>query len=96
MTDTTDLSELIERTETQIHEWSRDEPYEDWWRYQKDYATMAALIQSQAAEIERLREALEHIVSLSPSGNTDAMARAVLTELIYNMTKTARQALAPK
>lgn len=60
-----EVTELLCRMRQQIEEWSDDEHYDDWWRYQRDYADAAQALAERDAELAakneelaRMREAL--------------------------------------
>ena len=56
---TDEAKALVERMGLTLGEWLVDEAPNDWWEYQRDYMKARDLIETQAREIERLREALE-------------------------------------
>ena len=51
--------ELVANMRETISEWMEDEPFDDWFLYQRDFAEAADRIEAQAAEIERLRSLIE-------------------------------------
>lgn len=52
--------ELVANMRETISEWMEDEPFDDWFLYQRDFAKAADRIEAQAAEIEKLRGKLRH------------------------------------
>lgn len=51
--------ELVANMRETISEWMEDEPFDDWFLYQRDFAKAADRIEAQAAEIERLRSLID-------------------------------------
>lgn len=66
------MDDLIKRMGRQLHSWELDEPFDDWWTYQKDFRNARDRIEAQEAEIARLREAL--------GASADAIERGDLYE----------------
>ena len=57
-TDTSRSGDLVAAMKDQLESWEFEDPREIWWKWQHQYAQAADLIETQAREIGRLREAL--------------------------------------
>ena len=53
---TDEAKALVERMGLTLGEWLVDEAPNDWWEYQRDHMKARDLIETQAREIERLRD----------------------------------------
>lgn len=56
---TEDDKALVERMGLTLGEWLVDEAPNDWWEYQRDHMKARDLIETQAREIERLKNMLK-------------------------------------
>ena len=57
-TDTSRSGDLVANMRDTIREWERDEPRDDWFLHQHDFAEAADRIEALITENERLREAI--------------------------------------
>ena len=60
-TDTSRSGDLVAAMKDQLESWEFEDPRETWWKWQHQYAQAADLIETQAREIERLRDTPHHI-----------------------------------
>lgn len=70
---------LVTAMKDQIESWEFEDPREDWWKWQHQYAQAADRIEYLSAENERLREYIERLREASKRLMDDLLSGGIGT-----------------